>query len=635
MKNAGRQATEMPSNVVRFVNLGSKETELSLASFIHQTVPLDRGIVLVILKKTERYQIVYAYVIFELNADAMRTVVRLNGSAKKGRLLHVGLVGPREFSNLNYSVYTPQFHHRFRAISLQTVSVPIQSNGRGDHAQNDVLVKRKYAHQQIIEQPNFVSSQQVKTTAEDTRVSNAHITDMVLKKKICNNSGQDVTTQCNDVSVKTKKSHHHSMGKLNYVNDGDVILRKKKSSSPKERPQTMDLNNLSIYKINNESTKRSGLMTQYARNPTVRSSSYIPNQSSAKSFSQNLTPSKGLSNKSVLIENVMEDEVVLRKKNTDSRKERPQTLDLNKLNLYRSNNEPTKRAGLMTQYARNPTLLRNSSHIPNQNVVKTFSESLTASKGLTNKSMLIENVIENEVVLRKKTDSRKERPQTLELNKLSFYRANNEPTNRAKLMTQYTKNPTFLTSSDHATNQSVAKTFSKKPTASKSRSNESVIDNMMDDEVVLRHKINSSAKERPQTLDLSLFRNNKGFEQNGSSRGGQMKQYLGNSTLLRSRSYTPNQRVVKTITSNPTPKGIPNNYMLIANRMEDQEDFKKQRNSRIDESMPRSYRFSLALEHKSNKSDYQANKRTEFKEMKRPQTLELNRFNFHTNDSLY
>lgn len=83
--------------VVRFVNLPANQTENHLEFYITGMVELTGRIEKIYVR---RYlKLIYAFVIFELNSDAVKTVEILDGTPNKNLILDVALIGPNEKYN--------------------------------------------------------------------------------------------------------------------------------------------------------------------------------------------------------------------------------------------------------------------------------------------------------------------------------------------------------------------------------------------------------------------------------------------------------------------------------------------------------------------------------------------------------
>lgn len=92
--------------VVRFVNLKENQTENMLEMHIKQRVPLTGKIDKIYLRKLKIRKLVYAFVVYELDLDAMNTVEKLNGTVCDDLTLDVALIGPGE----QYKLYNEEIY---------------------------------------------------------------------------------------------------------------------------------------------------------------------------------------------------------------------------------------------------------------------------------------------------------------------------------------------------------------------------------------------------------------------------------------------------------------------------------------------------------------------------------------------
>lgn len=84
------------SNVVRIVNLDENQNEYLLKLYIQQRVELSGKIKKIYVRKQKKIKLVYAYIIFEVNSDAVNTVEKLDGTLCGELTLDVALIGPNE-----------------------------------------------------------------------------------------------------------------------------------------------------------------------------------------------------------------------------------------------------------------------------------------------------------------------------------------------------------------------------------------------------------------------------------------------------------------------------------------------------------------------------------------------------------
>lgn len=84
------------SNVVRIVNLEENQNEYLLKLYIQQRVELSGKIKKIYVRKQKKIKLVYAYIIFEVNSDAVNTVEKLDGTLCGELTLDVALIGPNE-----------------------------------------------------------------------------------------------------------------------------------------------------------------------------------------------------------------------------------------------------------------------------------------------------------------------------------------------------------------------------------------------------------------------------------------------------------------------------------------------------------------------------------------------------------
>lgn len=84
------------SKVVRFVNLRDGITENLLEMYIQERVCLSAKIKKIYIGMWRFPKLVYAFVIFYCNSDAVNTVTKLNGTKYNNVVLDVALIGPNE-----------------------------------------------------------------------------------------------------------------------------------------------------------------------------------------------------------------------------------------------------------------------------------------------------------------------------------------------------------------------------------------------------------------------------------------------------------------------------------------------------------------------------------------------------------
>lgn len=89
------------SSVVRIVNLDDSFTEETLKNFILTMCQPEGDLKKIYLKRDEKINIIYGYVVFQNSHDAIKMTQALNGYNHISNKLEVELIGP----NLKYRMY--------------------------------------------------------------------------------------------------------------------------------------------------------------------------------------------------------------------------------------------------------------------------------------------------------------------------------------------------------------------------------------------------------------------------------------------------------------------------------------------------------------------------------------------------
>lgn len=120
------------SHVVRIVNLEENQNEYLLKLYIQQRVELSGNIKKIYVRKDRKKKLVYAYIIFELNSDAVNAVEKLDGTLCGKLTLDVALIGPNE----NCKLYDDE-QRRFQEMLLFHGLKIVDETSEDDDDDND------------------------------------------------------------------------------------------------------------------------------------------------------------------------------------------------------------------------------------------------------------------------------------------------------------------------------------------------------------------------------------------------------------------------------------------------------------------------------------------------------------------